>query len=102
MLSQQRATRPAKLRRRHCIYCNALLVVPSGHQNKKFCCEDHRKAYHHEGMALGPMRTKIPKWITKEVAKQLKQELRAMRMQLMQVSKFALAAITIAANSPSR
>src|SRR5271170_4936262 len=52
-----------------CRYCNKLFTKTK--PNRVFCSELHQKAYNREGMALGPLRTKLPKWIAKEVTKQL-------------------------------
>lgn len=55
--------------RRRCRYCDKMFTKTK--PNKVFCSLLHQKAYNSEGMALGPLREKLPKWISKEVTKQL-------------------------------
>ena len=64
---------PAEKRyeKRRCLYCFKLFDLTK--PNKKFCRLHHQQAYNREGMAFGPLREKLPKWISKEVAKQLGQ-----------------------------
>ena len=59
------------IKRRRCRYCDNLFPIPDSHPDKKFCCDRHRITFNNDGLALGPLREKLPKWITIEVAKQL-------------------------------
>ena len=52
-----------------CRYCDKVFTKTK--PNKKFCTDQHRINYNNAGLALGPLREKLPKWIAKEVTKQL-------------------------------
>ena len=60
---------PKRFEKRRCAYCNKLIDLTK--PNRRFCNDRERNAFHQQGMALGPLKEKLPKWIAKEVAKQL-------------------------------
>lgn len=70
-------TRPARLKRRRqkvypkrrCKYCNRLFDLTKAH--KKFCSFRCQRAFNKQGMALGPLKDKLPGWMRKEVTLQL-------------------------------
>jgi hypothetical protein len=58
-----------KFEKRRCKYCNALFDLTK--PNKLFCTDRHRIAWNNQGAALGPLAMRLPKYISKEVKRQL-------------------------------